>query len=72
MSHRFNLCALSALALVVPSCRVLDAVHIEPVGPADAPTTMYAPIPEPKTPCDEQRTEQPEPQGCYVPVPYGG
>lgn len=62
MSHRFNLYALSALALVVPSCRVLDAVQ-----PADTP--MYAPIPEPKTPCDEQRTEQPEPQGCYVPVP---
>ena len=44
------------------------------VAPADAPppsTTMYAPIPEPKTPCDEYPVERAaEPQGCYVQVPH--
>lgn len=43
----------------------IDASQVEVM----ATTTMYAPIPEPRTPCDEQRTEKPEPQGCYVPVP---
>ncbi len=34
-------------------------------------TTMYAPIPDPKTPCDEQHQEPTsEPEGCYVPVPH--
>lgn len=31
----------------------------------------YAPVPEPKTPCDEQKIEpQAELQGCYVEVPH--
>lgn len=45
----------------------LDVSQVEVM----APTTMYAPIPEPKTECDEHRYERPEPQGCYVPVPFG-
>lgn len=68
-----SLTAASACQVVdgVPRVKVRFDTVEQSVEPAVTPTTMYAPIPKPKTPCDEYPVERAaEPQGCYVPVPH--